>query len=324
MFPKRRMRRLRENAILREMVAETKLTLDDFVCPLFVIEGKKRKEKIKAMPGIFRYTDDLVVDEIKKLKDLGIKAFLFFGIPKKKDEKASQAYASDGVVQRCIKKIRDNLGDDILLITDVCLCEYTSTGHCGIIRDGKIVNDETLELLSETALSHVKAGADMVAPSDMMDGRVKAIRERLDSEGFNYVPIMSYSVKYASAFYGPFRDAAKSSPRFGDRKSHQMDYSNSREAIRVIAEDIEEGADIVMVKPALPSLDIISETRRRFNLPIAAYQVSGEYSMIKAASKMGYVDEKSIIIESLTSIKRAGADIIISYFAEEIARFMKR
>lgn len=317
MFPATRLRRLRENAILRDMVSETVLSLNDFIYPFFVVEGKKRKEAIKSMPGIYRYSDDIVVEEIKKLKDSGIKAFLFFGIPEKKDEKASQAYASDGVIQRCVQKVRGKI-DDILLVTDVCLCEYTSHGHCGIVREGKIINDETLELISETAISQAKAGSDLIAPSDMMDGRIKAIRNVLDCEGFNHIPIMSYSVKYASFFYGPFRDAAQSAPLFGDRKTYQMNIANCREAIREIEADIEEGADIVMVKPALPSLDIIKTARERFNIPVAAYQVSGEYSMIKSAGDAGYLDEKSCILESLISIKRAGADIIISYFAKDI------
>ncbi len=317
MFPTTRMRRLRGNPLLRKMISETRLSPDDFIYPFFVVEGKKRKESIDSMPGIFRLSDDIVLREIKKLKDSGIRAFLFFGIPEIKDEKASQAYAPDGVIQRCIEKIRKK-HDDILLVTDVCLCEYTNHGHCGVVKEGKILNDETVDLLSETALSHAKAGADLIAPSDMMDGRVKAIREKLDGGGFSHIPIMSYSVKYASSFYGPFRDAAQSAPSFGDRKTHQMNFANSREAIRAMKEDIEEGADIVMVKPALPSLDIIKSARDSFDIPVAAYQVSGEYSMIKSAAKSGYIDEKSCIIESLTSIKRAGADIIISYFAKDL------
>ena len=317
MFPTTRMRRLRGNPLLRKMISETRLSPDDFIYPFFVVEGKKRKESIDSMPGIFRLSDDIVLRDIKKLKDSGISAFLFFGIPEIKDEKASQAYAHDGVIQRCIEKIRKK-HDDILLVTDVCLCEYTNHGHCGVVKEGKILNDETVDLLSETALSHAKAGADLIAPSDMMDGRVKAIREKLDGGGFSHIPIMSYSVKYASSFYGPFSDAAQSAPSFGDRKTHQMNFANSREAIRAMKEDIEEGADIVMVKPALPSLDIIKSARDSFDIPVAAYQVSGEYSMIKSAAKSGCIDEKSCIIESLTSIKRAGADIIISYFAKDL------
>ena len=322
MFPETRMRRLRENPILREMLDETSLSAKDFIYPLFVISGKGKREKIPSMPGIFRLSSDLIIKEARELRKIGVNGVILFGVPDRKDELGSGAYAQDGVVQKCVKKLKDMV-PDILVITDVCLCGYTSHGHCGIIKNGKILNDETAALIADTALSHAKAGADVVAPSDMMDGRVHEIREVLDSGGFYHIPIMSYAVKYSTAFYGPFRDAAKSAPKSGDRKSHQMNMANSREAMREIELDISEGADIIMVKPAMPCLDIIKMAKERFDAPIAAYQVSGEYSMIKAADKLGYIDEKAVIIESLLSIKRAGADIIISYFAKDVIPLLK-
>jgi porphobilinogen synthase len=317
-FPDYRPRRLRKNKPIREMVCETKLSVDDFVYPMFIGHGKRFKEAITSMPGIFRQSIDNAIREINQLKELGIKAILLFGIPESKDELGSEAYDENGIIQRALGEIRDRF-DNIVLLTDICMCGYTSHGHCGIIREGKVDNDETLEYLGQIALSHARAGADIVAPSDMMDGRVAAIRNALDENGLINTGIMSYSAKYASAFYGPFREAAKSSPEFGDRKEYQMDPPNVREALREIALDIEEGADIVMVKPAMSYLDVIRAAREEFDYPLAAYNVSGEYSMVKAAGKLGWIDESLIVMEMLTSIKRAGADIIISYFAKEAA-----
>jgi porphobilinogen synthase len=320
-FPDYRPRRLRKTKHIREMVSETKLSVDDFVYPMFVAPGRRFKEEITSMPGIFRQSIDNAIKEIKQLKELGIKAILLFGVPELKDELGSEAYDENGIIQRALREIRERF-DSIVLITDICMCGYTSHGHCGIIRGGKVDNDETLEYLGQIALSHARAGADIVAPSDMMDGRVGAIRNALDENGLINTGIMSYSAKYASAFYGPFREAAKSSPEFGDRKEYQMDPPNVREALREIALDIEEGADIVMVKPAMSYLDVIRAAREEFDYPLAAYNVSGEYSMVKAAGKLGWIDENLIIMEILTSIKRAGADIIISYFAKEAARLL--
>ncbi len=320
-FPDYRPRRLRKNKHIREMVCETKLSVDDFVYPMFVAPGKRFKEEITSMPGIFRQSIDNAIKEIKQLKELGIKAILLFGVPELKDELGSEAYDENGIIQRALREIRERF-DSIVLITDICMCGYTSHGHCGIIRGGKVDNDETLEYLGQIALSHARAGADIVAPSDMMDGRVGAIRSALDENGLIDTAIMSYSAKYASAFYGPFREAAKSSPEFGDRKEYQMDPPNVREALREIALDIEEGADIVMVKPAMSYLDVIRAAREEFDYPLAAYNVSGEYSMVKAAGRLGWIDEKLVVMEMLTSIKRAGADIIISYFAKEAARLL--
>jgi porphobilinogen synthase len=312
---------LRKNENFRRMIRETKLSVDDLVYPLFVTFGKNVKKPINSMPGHFQMSIDYLIKEIEKARDLGIPAILLFGIPEKKDEMASGAFIKDGVIQQAVRKIKDRV-PDIVVITDVCLCEYTSHGHCGMIEKGDVDNDTTLEILAETALSHVKAGADMVAPSAMMDGQVGTIREALDEAGYENLPIMAYSAKYASCFYGPFREAAESAPKFGDRKSYQMDPANVDEAIREISLDVEEGADIIMVKPALPYLDVIRRAREEFDLPIAAYNVSGEFSMIKAAANLGWIDGEKAMMESLTSIKRAGADIILTYFAPEAANLL--
>ncbi|MDO8721654.1 MAG: porphobilinogen synthase [Syntrophales bacterium] len=321
-FPDYRPRRLRKNENFRRMVRETSLSVDDMVYPLFVVEGKGVKKPISSMPGNFQMSVDHLVREVEKTKELGIPAVLLFGIPEKKDEVASGAFAQDGIVQRAVRRIKDRT-PDILVITDVCLCEYTSHGHCGMMEKGDVDNDLTIEVLAETALSHAKAGADMVAPSAMMDGQVGAIREVLDESGYETVPIMAYAAKYASCFYGPFREAAESAPQYGDRKSYQMDPANSDEAIREMTLDVEEGADILMVKPALPYLDIIRRAKEEFDLPIAAYNVSGEFSMIKAAANLGWLDGERAMMESLVSIKRAGADIIITYFAQEAAKIIR-
>jgi porphobilinogen synthase len=303
------------------MIRETKLSVDDLVYPLFVTFGKNVKKPINSMPGHFQMSVDYLIKEIEKARDLGIPAILLFGIPEKKDETASGAFIKDGIIQQAVRKIKDRV-PDIVVITDVCLCEYTSHGHCGMIEKSDVDNDTTLEVLAETAVSHAAAGADMVAPSAMMDGQVGAIREALDEAGYENLPIMAYSAKYASCFYGPFREAAESAPKFGDRKSYQMDPANSDEAIREISLDVEEGADIIMVKPALPYLDVIRRAREEYDLPIAAYNVSGEFSMIKAASNLGWIDGEKAMMESLTSIKRAGADIILTYFATEAAKLL--
>jgi len=322
-FPAYRPRRLRKNESFRRMIRETKLSVDNFVYPLFVTFGKDVKKPISSMPGNFQMSVDHLVKEVQKAKELGIPAVLLFGIPEKKDEVASGAFMKDGVVQQAVRRIKDKV-PDVIVITDVCLCEYTSHGHCGMIEKGEVDNDASLEVIAETALSHAKAGADMVAPSAMMDGQVGAIRDVLDEAGFENLPIMAYSAKYASCFYGPFREAAESAPQFGDRKAYQMDPANGDEAIREISLDVEEGADIIMVKPALPYLDIIRRAREEFDLPIAAYNVSGEFSMIKAAAKLGWMDGEKAMMEALTSIKRAGADIIITYFATEAAKFLQK
>ena len=322
-FPIHRPRRLRSSAVLRKMVRETSLTPDDFIYPMFVTFGKGTRKKISSMPGCYQLSVDEIVKEARKVYDLGIPAIILFGIPEHKDERGSEAYSPKGVVQKAIKAIKDRI-PELIVITDVCMCEYTSHGHCGIIKKGKVLNDETLELLAREALSHAKAGADIVAPSDMMDGRVAAIREILDSNGFDEVPIISYAAKYASAFYGPFREAAESTPAFGDRRSYQMDPSNRREALKEVALDIEEGADIVMVKPALSYMDIIADVKDAFDIPVAAYNVSGEYSMVKAAAKAGWIDETKVMLEILTSLKRAGADIILTYHAVDAARELNK
>ncbi len=322
-YPITRLRRLRLNQNIRDLIKETEINLNDLIYPMFIIPGNKKSEEIESMPGIFRHSIDNALKEISEIVELGIKAILLFGIPEKKDDIATGAYSKKGIIQNAVKSIKKEF-KDLIVITDLCLCEYTDHGHCGVIHDGYVDNDETLELLSLTALSHAEAGADIIAPSDMMDGRVAKIREVLDDNEFLNIIIMSYSAKYASAFYGPFRDAAKSAPRFGDRKSYQMNPPNIREAIREIEQDIEEGADIIMVKPALSYLDVISAVREEFNHPLAAYNVSGEYSMVKAASKMGWIDEQKIVLEMLTSIKRAGADIIITYFAKQIAKSISK
>jgi porphobilinogen synthase len=322
-FPEYRARRLRKNENFRRLIRETKLSIDDLVYPLFAVPGKSVKKPITSMPGQFQLSVDYIAKEAQKAYELGIPAVLLFGIPAKKDEMATGAFAKDGIVQQAVKKIKNEV-PDILVITDVCLCEYTSHGHCGMLEKDNVQNDETLEVLAETALSHVRAGADMVAPSAMMDGQVAAIREALDENAFEDVPIMAYSAKYASSFYGPFREAAESAPQFGDRKAYQMDPANADEAIREMSLDVGEGADIIMVKPALAYLDIICRAKQEFDLPVAAYNVSGEYSMIKAAAQLGWLDEEKAIIESLTSIKRSGADIIITYFAPEIAKLLNK
>jgi porphobilinogen synthase len=301
------------------MVRETSLSAHDFIYPFFVVPGSGVRNPIGSMPGVFQLSVDELVKDAAEVQDLGIPAVLLFGIPEAKDEVGSGAYAKDGIVQRAVQELKEKVSD-LLVVTDVCMCEYTSHGHCGEIKDGDVDNDATLLLLARTALSHAEAGADMVAPSDMMDGRVGAIRENLDENGFTNVSIMAYAAKYASSFYGPFRDAAESAPQFGDRRSYQMDPANSNEAMREISLDIEEGADIIMVKPALSYLDVIRRASREFDLPLAAYNVSGEYSMIKAAAEKGWLDGERVMMEVLTSIKRAGADIIITYFAKDAVR----
>lgn len=318
-FPRYRPRRMRKDDLFRRMIRETRLQPDDFILPLFVRPGKGVKKTISSMPGHFQYSIDLLIKEVKEAKALGILGVILFGIPEKKDETGSEAYSEDGIIQRAVKQIKEKVAG-ILVITDVCLCEYTSHGHCGMVRNGRVLNDETLERLACQALSHAEAGADIVAPSDMMDGRVGAIRKILDENQFEETPILSYAAKYASGFYGPFRVAAESKPQFGDRKSYQMDPANSDEALREVRLDLEEGADMVMVKPALPYLDIICRVKQAFNIPVAAYNVSGEFSMIKAASRLGWIDGDQVMMESLTAIKRAGADIILTYFAKEAAR----
>ena len=318
-FPQYRPRRFRKDESFREMIRETHLRPDDFILPLFVRPGKRVKQPISSMPGHFQFSTDLLLKEVEKAKSLGILGVILFGIPEKKDKMGSEAYAEDGIIQRAVRTIKEKV-EGILVITDVCLCEYTSHGHCGVVKEGRILNDETLDLLSQQALSHVRAGADMVAPSDMMDGRVGAIRKKLDENRFYDVPIMAYAAKYASSFYGPFRVAAESKPQFGDRKSYQMDPANGDEALREVRLDIEEGADIVMVKPALPYLDIIYRVKQAFNIPVAAYNVSGEFALVKAASQLGWVDGELVMMESLIAIKRAGADLILTYFAKEAAK----
>jgi len=316
-----RSRRLRLNQSIRDMVRETAIDVKDFIYPYFVVPGENIVREIEAMPGVFHFSIDKLIEDVKETESLGIPAIMLFGIPSSKDEIGSGAYADDGIVQRAIRAIKEAV-PSMIVIADVCLCEYTDHGHCGVVEDGYVLNDKSVELIAKTALSHAKAGADMVAPSDMMDGRVGAIRKMLDENGYVNVPIMAYSAKYASAFYGPFREAAQSAPQFGDRKSYQMDPANSDEALREIKQDINEGADIVMVKPALPYLDIIRRARDKFNIPIAAYNVSGEYAMIKVAAQKGLFDEKSTVLEALVSIKRAGADMIITYFAKDAAKWL--
>ncbi len=321
LFPEYRPRRMRQNRSFRRMIRETRLSVDNLILPLFAIGGKDVKNPIPSMPGHFQLSLDNLVKTAKKAYKLGIPAIILFGIPGKKDPLGTSAYAKDGIVQKAVKKIKDKI-PDLAVITDVCLCQYTSHGHCGMVNKDVIENDHTLDLLARAALSHAEAGADMVAPSDMMDGRVGAIRAFLDEEGFTNVPIMSYAAKYYSAYYGPFREAADSAPKFGDRRTYQMDPANSQEAIREVSMDVEEGADIIMVKPALPYLDIIFRVKEEIDLPVAAYNVSGEFSMIKAAEKMGWIDGKKVMMETLTSIKRAGADMILTYFAMEAAEII--
>ncbi len=320
-FPDIRPRRLRRTDTLRRMVRETRLSKDNLVMPLFVCPGENVKNEIGTMPGNFHLSIDNLVVECKEIESLGIPAVILFGIPEKKDEVGSEGYAEDGIIQKAVRAVKEAT-KELVVITDVCLCEYTSHGHCGVIENQDVDNDQTLHLLAQMAVSHAQAGADMVAPSDMMDGRVAIIREALDEEGFEHIPIMSYAAKYASAFYGPFREAADSAPAFGDRRSYQMDPPNADEAMREIELDIEEGADIIMVKPALPYLDIIRRAKDSFTVPIAAYNVSGEFAMIKAAGEKGWLDEERVMIEALTSIKRAGASIILTYFAKDVAKLL--
>ena len=322
-FPRHRMRRLRQQESLRRLVQETTLSPADFIYPLFVTTGHNLKMPIHSMPGQFRWSIDLLVKEAAEAHELGLPAVMLFGIPDQKDARGSSAYDPKGIVQEAIRALKSQV-PDLLVITDVCIDEYTDHGHCGVVKDGRILNDETLECLRRMARTHAEAGVDMVAPSDMMDGRVGAIRDELDQAGFTDLPIMSYAAKYASSMYAPFREAADSAPSFGDRRSYQMDPANAREAIREVELDIEEGADIVMVKPALPYLDVIAQTRARVSVPIAAYQVSGEYSMIKAASQQGWIDEPRVMMETLLSIKRAGADLILTYFAKDVVRTLTR
>jgi len=322
-FPEYRPRRLRKNENFRRMIRETTLSVNQLIYPLFAVPGNKVKKPIASMPGIFQLSVDHLVREAERAKGLGIPALLLFGIPENKDEIASGAMAEGGIIQQAVRQIKAKV-PDILVVTDVCLCEYMSHGHCGMLEKGEVDNDMTLEVLAETAVSHAKAGADMVAPSAMMDGQIAALREGLDEAGFEAVPIMAYAAKYASCFYGPFREAAESAPAFGDRRSYQMDPANSDEAIREITLDVAEGADIIMVKPALAYLDVIRRAKEEFDLPLAAYQVSGEFAMIKAASQMGWLDGERAMMESLTAIRRAGADMIITYFAPDVARTLAK
>jgi len=322
-FPVSRLRRLRRSTAIRDMFRETSVSTADLIYPLFIVEGENIKKEISSMPGQFQLSIDNVILECSELESLGINSVLLFGIPTEKDEVGSQAYSENGIIQRATREIKKNF-PDMLVVTDVCLCEYTSHGHCGVVEDGYVQNDKTLELLAREAVSHAKSGADIIAPSDMMDGRIGAIRSALDEAGFAETPIMAYSAKFSSAFYGPFREAAKSAPQFGDRKMYQIDFANSDEALREIALDIQEGADIVMVKPALSYLDLIRRCKDTFNIPLAAYNVSGEYSMVKAAAANGWLDGEKVMIEILTSIKRAGADVIITYFAKDAARYLNK
>ena len=322
LFPDYRPRRLRQNEAFRRMIRETKLSVDDFILPLFAINGSDVQNPIPSMPGHFQLSVDNLLKTAASAVDLGIPAVMLFGIPEAKDPLGTRAYADDGIVQKATRAVKEKL-PDLVVITDVCLCQYTDHGHCGVVEGQTIDNDATLDLLARTALSHTKAGADMVAPSDMMDGRVAEIRDILDENNFSHVPIMSYAAKYCSAYYGPFRNAADSAPQFGDRRTYQMDPANALEAIREVSMDVEEGADIIMVKPALPYLDIICRVREEIDLPVAAYSVSGEFSMIKAAEKMGWIDGKKVMLETLTAIKRAGADMILTYFALEAAKALK-
>jgi len=320
-FPELRLRRLRRTGALRNMFRETRVDVKDLIYPLFVVEGSNLKQEVASMPGVFRYSPDLLPGEVEEIAGLGIPAVLLFGIPEHKDEVGSGAYDPEGVVQQAIRTIKSTVAE-LVVLTDVCLCEYTDHGHCGVITGGYVDNDRTLELLAQTAVSHAGAGADMVCPSDMMDGRVGAIREALDKDGFQHIPILSYAAKYASAFYGPFREAADSVPQFGDRRSYQMDPPNWREALREVEQDIAEGADIVMVKPALAYLDVVQRVRQAVSCPIAAYNVSGEYAMVKAAAQQGWIDEREIVTEILTAIKRAGADLIVTYHAKGAASWL--
>jgi porphobilinogen synthase len=321
-FPIHRPRRLRRSEALRGFVRETHLSTSGLVYPMFACPGTKVRAEVSSMPGIYQQSPDQIVEECREVADVGIPAVILFGLPEHKDETGSEAAAAHGAVQRSIEAIRKGKLP-LLVLTDVCLCEYTSHGHCGVIKDGEILNDPSIALLADAALSHARAGADIVAPSDMMDGRVGAIRRKLDENGFADVAILSYAAKYCSAFYGPFREAAQSTPQFGDRRSYQMDPANAREALREVALDIEEGADIIMVKPALPYLDIIQRVRERFDVPIAAYNVSAEFSMVKAAARNNWIDEQRVVLEIMTSIQRAGASIVLTYHAKDVARWLK-
>jgi porphobilinogen synthase len=321
LFPDYRPRRVRRNETIRRMVRETRLDVDDLILPLFAVEGKDVKNPIPSMPGHYQLSVNHLVDIAGQAHKLGIPAVILFGLPGRKDPLATQAYAKDGIVQKAVKAVKSKV-PELMVITDVCLCAYTDHGHCGVVEANAIDNDASLDLIARTALSHAKAGADMVAPSDMMDGRVAEIRETLDEGGLSHVPIMSYAAKYCSAYYGPFREAADSAPQFGDRRTYQMDPANAREALREVSMDVEEGADIVMVKPALPYLDIIYRIKEEFDLPVAAYNVSGEYAMIKAAAERGWVNGTQVMLETLISIKRAGADMILTYFAMEAAQVL--
>lgn len=322
-FPTKRLRRLRYNPAVRDLVRETVLTKNDLIYPLFVVPGEKIKNEVRSMPGVFQMSIDVVVEECKEVEKLGIPAVILFGIPDHKDEVGSGAYDPNGIIQQAVRAIKKET-KKLLVITDVCLCEYTSHGHCGVLNGEKILNDQTVELLVKESISHAEAGADIIAPSDMMDGRIGAIRKALDENGFTEMPIMSYAVKYSSGFYGPFRDAAESAPAFGDRRSHQMDIANGYEALREAESDIEEGADIIMVKPAGAYLDIIWRVKEKFEMPTAAYQVSGEYAMIKAAGRNNWIDEERVMIESLIAIKRAGADMILTYFAKDVVKYLDK
>jgi porphobilinogen synthase len=321
-FPEHRPRRLRRTELLRGLIRETRLSAAGLVYPMFVCPGSKTRQEVSSMPGIYQQSADQIVEECREVEGLGIPAVILFGLPESKDATGSSSISSTGVVQKAIEGIR-KARLNLLIITDVCLCEYTDHGHCGVIENGEVANDPTIEILAEQALSHARAGADIVAPSDMMDGRVGAIRRKLDENGFENLAILSYAAKYCSGFYGPFREAAQSAPQFGDRRSYQMDPANAREALKEVTLDLEEGADFVMVKPALPYLDIIRRVRERFDVPIAAYNVSGEYAMVKAAAQKGWVDEKRVVLEILTGIQRAGANTILTYHAKDAARWLK-
>ena len=321
-FPLVRLRRLRRTEALRALVRENKVEVGDLIYPMFIVEGKEIKEEITSMPGVFRHSPDRLPPEIEEIARLKIPAVILFGIPENKDEIGSSAYHPEGVIQQAIRVIKKSV-PELIVITDVCLCEYTSHGHCGVITNGQVDNDQTLPLLAKMSLSHIEAGADIIAPSDMMDGRVKIIREALDEKGFQQIAIMSYATKYASAFYGPFREAAESTPQFGDRRAYQLDPPNVREALREVEQDIAEGADIIMIKPALAYLDVIRQVRNTFNHPLASYNVSGEYAMVKAAAQRGWLDERRMVLEILTAIKRAGADIILTYHAKEVAQWLQ-
>jgi porphobilinogen synthase len=321
-YPIYRPRRFRRSENMRRMVRETVLRVDQLIYPLFVVPGKGVKNPVQSMPDVYQFSVDTLIEELKTVVQLNIPGILLFGIPREKDERGSEAYSLDGIVQEAVRAIKDKY-PDLIVITDVCLCEYTSHGHCGLLKGQEVDNDPTLDILADVAISHASAGADVVAPSDMMDGRVGAIRDALDENGFGTVPILAYSAKYCSAFYGPFRDAADSAPKFGDRRAYQMDPANSDEALREVALDIEEGADMVMVKPALAYLDVIRRVKDEFDWPVAAYNVSGEYSMIKAAAARGWLDEQRVMMETMTAIRRAGADLILTYFAKDVAKLLQ-